>query len=616
MSNNPPMSFEDELPRPSGRIITFYSYKGGTGRSMALANVAWILASNKKRVLVIDWDFEAPGLHRYFRPFLSDQELTETPGLIDCFVHFVEAACVEGRSSTQATGQGRQWFNERANLLRYSVSLNHDFGDGTLDLVAAGQQSASYASRVNSFQWRDFYEKLGGGIFLEAMKAQLREQYDYVLIDSRTGLSDTSGICTVQMPDELVVCFTLNRQSIVGAAATAESADAQRRLSTGQQGLRIWPVPTRVELYEKNRLEAARLLAKEKFAPFLWHIPLRERVEYWGGTEVPYFPYYAYEEVLATVADAPKQSNSLLNSMERLTARLTRGEIASMPVLNSGVREELLSKYEPARSSKTVPAKRTPQFYISYSKADGLLPIVRKLGNALEKRFGKASAFWDERVPLGQNWSQALEKSLGDAAMLLVLIGPAWRRSGYAQQEVNQALAQHKPIVPLLVNNAEWADVPVPLKDFRGVELKTEDMGAMDELIETLANSPLTTADEPAAFVDVDDPQLGRWGGRAENDSPGRRLEARVTEGQNGWFKVALAVHATGKVPLTDTVEFHLHPTFRPSVAQVSVRDGKAEIEMSAWGAFTVGASADGGATRLELNLAELVDAPELFKQR
>ena len=31
--------------RPLGRILTFYSYKGGTGRSMALANVAWILAS-------------------------------------------------------------------------------------------------------------------------------------------------------------------------------------------------------------------------------------------------------------------------------------------------------------------------------------------------------------------------------------------------------------------------------------------------------------------------------------------------------------------------------------------------------------------------------------------
>jgi MinD-like ATPase involved in chromosome partitioning or flagellar assembly len=57
-----------------GRIITFYSYKGGTGRSMILANVAWILASNGKRVLILDWDLEAPGLHHYLRPYLIDPD--------------------------------------------------------------------------------------------------------------------------------------------------------------------------------------------------------------------------------------------------------------------------------------------------------------------------------------------------------------------------------------------------------------------------------------------------------------------------------------------------------------------------------------------------------------
>jgi MinD-like ATPase involved in chromosome partitioning or flagellar assembly len=57
-------------PKTPGTIITFYSYKGGTGRTMALANLAWVLASNDKKVLLIDWDLEAPGLHRYLRPFL------------------------------------------------------------------------------------------------------------------------------------------------------------------------------------------------------------------------------------------------------------------------------------------------------------------------------------------------------------------------------------------------------------------------------------------------------------------------------------------------------------------------------------------------------------------
>jgi MinD-like ATPase involved in chromosome partitioning or flagellar assembly len=43
-----------------GKIITFYSYKGGARRTMALANVAWILASNGPKVLMADWDLDSP----------------------------------------------------------------------------------------------------------------------------------------------------------------------------------------------------------------------------------------------------------------------------------------------------------------------------------------------------------------------------------------------------------------------------------------------------------------------------------------------------------------------------------------------------------------------------
>lgn len=64
----------------AGRIITFYSYKGGTGRTMALANTAWILASSGKSVLVVDWDLDAPGLDRFLHPFLSESQLRSTPG--------------------------------------------------------------------------------------------------------------------------------------------------------------------------------------------------------------------------------------------------------------------------------------------------------------------------------------------------------------------------------------------------------------------------------------------------------------------------------------------------------------------------------------------------------
>ena len=59
----------DALPSPgppSNRIIAFYGFKGGAGRSLLLANTAALLAAAGRRVLVVDADLEAPGLGRFF----------------------------------------------------------------------------------------------------------------------------------------------------------------------------------------------------------------------------------------------------------------------------------------------------------------------------------------------------------------------------------------------------------------------------------------------------------------------------------------------------------------------------------------------------------------------
>jgi MinD-like ATPase involved in chromosome partitioning or flagellar assembly len=52
----------------SFKVVTFYSWKGGVGRTMALANAAVQLARAGLNVLMVDWDLEAPGLDRYFLP--------------------------------------------------------------------------------------------------------------------------------------------------------------------------------------------------------------------------------------------------------------------------------------------------------------------------------------------------------------------------------------------------------------------------------------------------------------------------------------------------------------------------------------------------------------------
>ncbi len=115
-----------------------------------------------------------------------------------------------------------------------------------------------------------------------------------------------------------------------------------------------------------------------------------------------------------------------------------------------------------------------------------------------------------------------------------------------------------------------------------------------------------------------DDPEKGRWGGSPVSADGSRRLSAVVTgEAQiPGLYRIQLRVSAAPGSPLTGAVRFHVHPTFARTTYTIPVIDNEATLELVAYGAFTVGAEADEGRTRLELDLAELADAPQPFRER
>jgi MinD-like ATPase involved in chromosome partitioning or flagellar assembly/tetratricopeptide (TPR) repeat protein len=316
-----------------GRIVTFYSYKGGTGRTMALANVAWILASCGKRVLAVDWDLEAPGLNKFFRPFLDESVVAATPGVIEIINDYAWAAVsLESRPD--------DWHLEYADVMRHAVSLEWVFPEsGTLDFLSAGRQNRDYSSAVSSLDWDNFYERLGGGRFFRAMRAGMKRNYDFVFIDSRTGLSDVADICTIELPDILVVCFTLNDQSIDGASGVARQISGRYR----ERDIRVLPVPMRVEDAEKEKLDVGRAVARTRFGGLPAKLSAEDAARYWASVEVPYKPFYAFEEMLATFGDDPGSPGSLLACFERLTSAIT-GEDLAMPPL----REDLRLAYKKA----------------------------------------------------------------------------------------------------------------------------------------------------------------------------------------------------------------------------------------------------------------------------
>jgi hypothetical protein len=118
--------------------------------------------------------------------------------------------------------------------------------------------------------------------------------------------------------------------------------------------------------------------------------------------------------------------------------------------------------------------------------------------------------------------------------------------------------------------------------------------------------------------LDPLDQQKGRWDGKAEQNQRRVRAENIVESRTRNFCKFYLVVEPTGAEapPLTGEVIFHLHQSFHPDRVVRKAKDGKARLDISGYGAFTVGVEADDGATRLELDLAQVKDFPQWFRER
>jgi MinD-like ATPase involved in chromosome partitioning or flagellar assembly len=319
-----------------GQVVTFYSYNGGTGRTMAIANIAWILAASGMRVLVADWDLESPGLHRFFGPFMKAETIAQSGGVIDLVREFEWAA-------NRRTGAEPGWYERFARVRTYAFPLSWTFPDGgTLDFLSAGRQNNDYSASIQSLDWDVFYEHLGGGQFLDALRSDMKRGYDYTLIDSRPGVSDVAEICTIQLPDVLVPCFTYSEQSMNGAAQIARMVHQRY----DNRHIRVLPVPMRVDFADRVRASAGRRAAMQRFAGMPAGMTGGERAEYWSAVPVPYQPSYAYEEVLATFGDRPGDEGTLLSAYEALTGHITRGAVTRMPMMSEEVRSQVAAQFQ------------------------------------------------------------------------------------------------------------------------------------------------------------------------------------------------------------------------------------------------------------------------------
>lgn len=222
-------------------IYTFYSYKGGVGRTHLLANLATYLCYyKKKRVLLIDWDLEAPGLHYYFDK--KDKNLENTKGLIDLCNDQIEMLSNADITKNITENDYISPFSD--NYIYNLLSTQHT---GKIDILPAIEYKEGFYNKINQFDWINFHDNLYGGSYLIWLKDQLKKKYDYVFIDSRTGQNDYSGICNVLMPDMNILVVAPNTQNFEGTKKMAERIINSKYVKDGKRKPFILPILSRID---------------------------------------------------------------------------------------------------------------------------------------------------------------------------------------------------------------------------------------------------------------------------------------------------------------------------------------------------------------------------------
>jgi hypothetical protein len=250
-----------------------------------------------------------------------------------------------------------------AHVGQYTVPVNWSFPDnGAIDFLTPGRQgNGVYGNALSALDWDTLYDDLGGAGFFDALRAELKNSYDYVLIDSRTGLSDIADICTLHLPDMVVDCFTLSTQGMEGAAKIAKQIQGYP-----ERDITILPVLMRIDHTQRANVVAGLRLAQTLFPGLPAGMSESEREQYWAEVQVPYLPPYAYEETLAAFGDRPGDRDSLLPAYERIVARITGNDVTALPPLDEWKRLRTRLRF-----ARTIPPD-LPEVVIQYSPQDQL----------------------------------------------------------------------------------------------------------------------------------------------------------------------------------------------------------------------------------------------------
>ncbi|MBD2292991.1 AAA family ATPase [Anabaena sphaerica FACHB-251] len=220
-----PVEVDEDIPNKKPLVVTFYSFKGGVGRSTALGLTGGILATRNRRVVMVDFDLEAPGISIMFQ---EDIEKTsgEKFGVLD-YLH--------QRSLTPE----ENFPNISACIQQINLQTR-----GELFLVPVGEYDENYIHRLADLDMRSFYRSAKNPVkqLIEDIKKQLEP--DVILIDARPGFNDVAAIALFDLADTAIICFSPTDQSFQGLRWVVKAILKQKQYQ-GKPDVRflLTPIP-------------------------------------------------------------------------------------------------------------------------------------------------------------------------------------------------------------------------------------------------------------------------------------------------------------------------------------------------------------------------------------
>lgn len=275
------------------KVIVFYSFKGGVGRTTSLAYVALQLAKIGKRVVVIDADLDAPGIGVLFK-----QEY--------------------GRS-----GLGLMDFLIESKFADYALDdYYHEFkpkeGEPIIVFPSAKIDS-NYLEKLSRIDMEPEWDSFPLEKLLVSIKLKLSP--DFILIDGRAGLSDSSGLLLNGFANLHVLFGTVSEQSWKGIEYVINRLGKQRTSQGFTQAdclLVQTMIPSNsIEEIRKRFFEKAKSVFEKGF-----YLPSEDRDKSWSVFHLqdPIAPHnqitVRYDDKFAAFKSISDLEPDLINSID------------------------------------------------------------------------------------------------------------------------------------------------------------------------------------------------------------------------------------------------------------------------------------------------------------